>query len=115
MCHRHAAVWIDHQEAKIFHGDRKNVDAPTLHVTVERCHPADAAHFYGEVAQALVDAEDIFVGGPDMAKFEFIRHIQQHDQPLAQKIARVETVDSPSESELLKYVASYFWYFKPVE
>ncbi len=119
MSHRHAAVWIDQQEAKIFHIDRESVDATTVHapqhhvhrhptVTAERSHPADAEHFYHEVAKALEGAEEILVVGPAKAKLEFIKHVHKHDHTLAPKIIGVETVDHPTDGQLLKYVRGYF-------
>jgi stalled ribosome rescue protein Dom34 len=119
MPHHHAAVWIDHHEAKIFHVDRDSVDASMVHaphhhvhrhptVTAERSHPVDAEHFYHEVAQALESAEEILVVGPATAKLEFIKHVHKHDHSLAPKIVGVETVDHPTDGELLKYVRRYF-------
>jgi hypothetical protein len=63
MSSLHAAVWIDHNEAKIFHIDDETLDAEMIHPrkhlrrhpaqTAERSHPADEQHFFHEVAQAL--------------------------------------------------------------
>ena len=119
MPHRHVAVWIDRQEAKVFHVDSESVDATTVHapqhhvrrhpnVTAERTHPADAEHFYHEVALALNGAEEILVVGPATAKLELIKHIHKHDHLLTPKVVGVETVDHPSDGQLLKYVRAYF-------
>ena len=77
-------------------------------VTAERSHPADAERFYHDVAQALEGAEEILVVGPATAKLELIKHVHKHDHALASKIVGVETVDHPTEGELLKYVREYF-------
>jgi stalled ribosome rescue protein Dom34 len=119
MSHRHVAVWIDHQEAKIFHVDREGadvstIDAPHRHVrrhptvTAERSHPADAEHFFHEVARALEDAEEVLVVGPSTAKLELIKHLHKHDHTLVPKIVGVETVDHPTDGQLLKHVRAYF-------
>lgn len=119
MPHPHTAVWIDHQEAKIFHVNRESVDAFTVHapqrhvrrhpiVTAERSHPADAEHFYHEVAQALEGAAEVLVVGPATAKLELIKHVHRHDHALVPKIVGVETVDHPTDGELVKYVRGYF-------
>ena len=76
-------------------------------MTAERSHPADAAHFYHEVAQALEGAEEILVVGPATAKLE-LKHLHKHDHTLAPKIIGVETVDHPTDGQLLKYVRGYF-------
>jgi stalled ribosome rescue protein Dom34 len=121
MTTTHAAVWIDHNEAKVFHiPDLERVDAdlatlhPHRHVkrhatsTAERAHPADAAHFYGEVARALADVAEILVVGPGSAKLELIKHVHKHDHSLEPKIVGVETVDHPTDGQLLAYVRRYF-------
>ncbi len=119
MPHQHAAVWIDHQEARIFHVDRESFDASTVRapprhvrrhptVTAERSHPADAERFYHDVAHALEDAEEVLVVGPATAKLELIKHIYKHDHGLAPKIVGVETVDHPTDGQLVAYVRSYF-------
>lgn len=118
MSHVHATVWIDHQEAKIFHmgadAEASIVHAPHHHVrkhpsvTAEKRHPADADHFYHDVAKALEGATEILVVGPAKAKLEFIKHVHKHDHALEPKIVGVETVDHPTDGELLKYARSYF-------
>jgi stalled ribosome rescue protein Dom34 len=114
----HAAVWIDHSEAKIFHIEGESFDPATVqprhHVrrhpttTAEHARPADAAHFFHEVAHALADAEEILVVGPGTAKLELIKHVHNHDHALEPKIVGVETVDHPTDGQLLAYVRRYF-------
>jgi stalled ribosome rescue protein Dom34 len=114
----HAAVWIDHHEAKIFHVDEKGFDPTVVHphyhvkrrstVTAEHAHPADAMHFFQEVASALADAEEILVVGPGTAKLELIKHVHKHDHALEPKIVGVETVDHPTDGQLVAYVKRYF-------
>ncbi len=77
--HLHAAVWLDHHQARIFHVDREGFDeakvrSPQRHVhrhpkgsNEAREHPDDRARFFEEVARALVDAERILVVGPSTA------------------------------------------------
>ncbi len=114
----HAAVWIDHHEAKIFHVDDPSFDPAVLkphhHVkrhpttTAEHAHPADATHFFEEIARALADAEEILVVGPGSAKLELIKHVHKHDHALEPKIVGVETVDHPTDGQLVAYVKRYF-------
>jgi stalled ribosome rescue protein Dom34 len=116
---KHFAVWIDHHEAKIFHVetesfDSKSVHAPDRHIrkhptaTREHNHPADDKHYYHAVAQELASAGEILIVGPSTAKLELIRHLQSHDPKTAAKIVGVETVDHPTEGQLVAYVRSYF-------
>ncbi len=118
MTTRHAAVWIDHSEAKIFHIDGESFDPATVRprhhlerhkaVTAEHAHPADAAHFFHDVATALGDAEEILVVGPGTAKLELLKHVHRHEHALEPKIVGIETVDHPTDGQLLAYVRRYF-------
>jgi stalled ribosome rescue protein Dom34 len=118
MTSLHAAVWIDHNEAKIFHVDDETLDAdvirPRKHLsrhptqTAERSHPADEQHFFHEVAAAVESAREILVVGPGKAKLEFIKHVQKHDHALEPKIIGVETVDHPTDGQLVAFVRRYF-------
>ncbi len=115
----HAAVWIDHKEAKIFHVDSMDVPDPAKfephhHIkrhpstTAEHEHPADAMHFFRDVAHALADSEEILIVGPAKAKLELIKYIHKHEHALEPKIVGVETVDHPTDGQLVKYVRQYF-------
>ncbi len=115
---RHAVVWIDHHEAKVFHLDSENpepstLNAPKAHVLRhpkhgETSHPADAQHFFHDVARALADADEILVVGPATAKLELIKHVHKHDHMLVPRIVGVETVDHPTDGQLAAYARKYF-------
>ncbi|MET0592907.1 MAG: translational machinery protein [Polyangiaceae bacterium] len=115
----HAAVWIDHKEAKIFHltaegFNTSTFEAPRHHVhrhqeaTAEKEHPADSTRFYHEVARALEEVKEILVVGPATAKLEFIKHVHKHDRSLVDKIVGVETVDHPTDNQLVAHARRYF-------
>jgi stalled ribosome rescue protein Dom34 len=115
----HSVVWLDHREAKIFDVTRtefqaQHVQAPAHHVrkhpqvTHEREHPADKKTYYHDVAKALAGANDILIVGPSTAKLELVRHLQTHDPMVYQRVVGVETVDHPTEGQLVAYVRAYF-------
>jgi stalled ribosome rescue protein Dom34 len=117
---RHVTVWIDHSEARIFHVDAKTLDentviAPAHHVhrhpkgaTAEHNHPDDAHRFFRAVAQELKGAERILVVGPSTAKLQFIRYATKDDRALEPRIVGVETVDHPTDRQLVAYSKRYF-------
>jgi stalled ribosome rescue protein Dom34 len=117
---RHVLVWIDHHEARIFHVsadglDERTIQAPTHHVhrhpkgpTPEHHHPDDQHHFFQAVARQLQGAESILVVGPSTAKLQFIRYAHRHDATLEPHIVGVETVDHPTDSQLVAYAKLYF-------
>ena len=118
MTTKHVAVFIDHAEAKIFHVDDEHFDPkkiePRHHLkrheitTAERKHPADAEHYFHDVARAVADAEEILVVGPGSAKLEFIKHVHKHEHDLVAKIVGVETVDHPTDGQLRAFALRTF-------
>ena len=117
--HRNATVWLDHHEARIFHVDLAGADAAKLgtpHHHVHRHpkgseahdHPEDQKRFFGEIARALSDAERILVVGPSTAKLQFLKYVHAHDAKLEPKIVGVETVDHPTDGQIVDYAKHYF-------
>jgi stalled ribosome rescue protein Dom34 len=116
----HAAVWLDQQEARIFHVDGEGFDeakilSPHRHVHRHpkgageaRENPEDAHRFFREVAQTLAGAGEILVVGPSAAKLHFLRYLHTHDRTLEAKIVGLETVDHPTDRQLVAYVKQYF-------
>ena len=120
MSSHHAAVWIDHHEARIFDVDAKTLDemsvrAPGRHVqrhpkgsTAEHNHPDDIQHFFSDVAQALEGAEQVLLVGPSTAKLQFFRYVHKHAHALEPRIVGIETVDHPTDAQLVAYAKRYF-------
>lgn len=106
----HAAVWIDNEHAKIFHVDEHRFDESMIHAPHQhlRRDPAAAEHFYHQVAAALKNAGEILVVGPGSAKLQLIKHVDRHDRALGDKIVGVESVDHPSDKQLVAYIRKYF-------
>ncbi len=115
----HAAVWLDHAEAKIFKVEPEtfeitNVHAPHHHVhrhpthTRETQHPADEQHYYHEIVVGLKGAAEILVLGPANAKLEFMKHVRKHDPLLEQNIFGVESSDHPTEGEIAAVARRFF-------
>ena len=117
MTVRHVAVWIDHKEAKIFHVvtegfDVTQVKAPHHHLTrkaEEQGTHAGSERYFHEVAAALKDAEEILLVGPSSAKLDFFRYVHKHDHALEPKILGIETLDHPTDGQLVAYVRHYFY------
>jgi stalled ribosome rescue protein Dom34 len=115
---KHAAVWIDHHEAKVFHVDGEGFDPakiqPHHHVkrhpttTADHAHPADELHYFQAIETALADAEEILIVGPGSAKLELIKHMHKSNRGLESRVVGLETVDHPTDGQLLAYVRKYF-------
>jgi stalled ribosome rescue protein Dom34 len=119
MTFHHVAVWIDQNEAKLFRIDRESTEtlelaAPQHHLhrhpkpAAQHNHPADADHFYHSVVQALEGAQEVLVMGPARAKLELIKHIHKHDPAFVSKIVGVETVDHPTDKQMIAHARDYF-------
>lgn len=115
---QHAAVWIDHVEAKLFAIDLDTPGAVMTHAAPHHVkhatrardveHPADDAHFYHEVVRGLAGAAEIVVLGPGTAKLELMKHVRKHDAALESKILGVENSDHPTEGEIVAFARTYF-------
>jgi len=117
--HYHAVVWIDHREARVFHfnpteADRLvlHPDNPTKHIhhkanAIGSGHASADHDFLHAVAESIADAGAVLIAGPGNAKTELVKHIEQHDPKLKKIIAGVETVDHPSDAQLVAHARKY--------
>jgi stalled ribosome rescue protein Dom34 len=117
--HFHAVVWIDHREARIFYFNPTDVDRLVLHPdhptkqvhhkanSIGSGHTAADHEFLQAVAQAIADAGAILITGPANAKTDLVKHIQQHDPAIAKAIVGVETVDHPSDAQLVAHARAF--------
>jgi stalled ribosome rescue protein Dom34 len=118
--HFHAVVWIDHREARVFHFNPAEADRlvlrpddPTRHIhhkanSIGSGHAAEDQNFLEAVAQSIADAGAVLITGPANAKTELVKHIQKHDPGLTKIIVGVETVDHPTDGELVAHARKYF-------
>jgi stalled ribosome rescue protein Dom34 len=118
--HYHAIVWIDHHEARVFHFNVAEVDRivlhpqhPTRHIhhkanSIGSGHAAEDHDFLQRVAEAIADAGAVLITGPANAKTELVKHIELHAPALSARIAGVETLDHPTDGELVANARKYF-------
>ncbi len=115
----HAAVWLDHNDAKVFHigaeeFDETLVHAPKHHVKghtnphVGHGETREQKVYFDAIVQAVGDAQEILVLGPSTAKLQLIKHTSKHDAGFAARVVGVETVDHPTDGQLVAYVRKYF-------
>lgn len=116
----HALVWIDHQVAKIFHFNADTNETDVVHSTHPHQHlhhkakSGDSGHvsvdeqMLERVCAAIADAGAILIGGPASAKTELNTFIEQKHPQLATRISAVETLDHPTDGELLAHGRRFF-------
>lgn len=120
MSHFHALVWLDHSEAHVMHISPDDVEKSVIQPAKphQRLHSksgipgsgkaAEDRHYYHAIAEALKGAQEILVVGPAQAKLQLIKHIHAHDAHLSDKIVGVESIDHPSDGQLVAYARKYF-------
>ena len=121
MMTKYLAVWIDHKEARVFPIQQGKVDETTVTAPLKnihhkhpkkdegtQTHPYDAKRFFHDVGQALEGAEHILVVGPATAKLEFRQYLREHNPLLEAKIVGMETVDHPTDGQLVAHAKKYF-------
>ena len=118
--HYHAAIWIDHREARVFHFSPTDVetlvlhpDNPTRHIhhkanSIGSGHAAEDHNFFQAVVGAITDAGAVLITGPGNAKNALVKHIDQHAHQVMKIITGVETVDHPSDGQLVAFARHYF-------
>src|ERR1700685_2981212 len=117
--HFHAVIWIDHREARVFHFSPSEVDRlvlhpdnPTKHIhhkanSIGSGHASPDHNYLQAVAESVADAGAVLITGPANAKNELANHIRLHDPAQAKAIAGIETVDHPSDPQLVAYAKAY--------
>ena len=118
---RQAALWLDHEEARIYLIDAETFAETGLSVTHHllgarktgahaKDHRRDAEDhpFFDDVAAHLGEADEILVVGPANAKLRFVDYVKEHHKPLAAKIVGVEAADHPTDKQLVAHVRDYF-------
>jgi stalled ribosome rescue protein Dom34 len=118
--HYHALVWIDHHEAKVFHFDATEVERTTVHSSHPHQHlhhkanSGDSGHapldkeFLRHVAASIAQAGAVLITGPAGAKTELAAYITHTSPDLAGRISGVETMDHPTDGELVAFGRSFF-------
>lgn len=117
----HIAVWVDHKEARVFHFHPDSADESTVlapphndhhkHTRGQeglKEHPEDLNRFYRGLVTALEGADEILIAGPGMAKVEFRSFLHAYHHELEAKIVGFETVDHPSDAQMVVFAKKHF-------
>lgn len=119
MSFNNAVVWLDHTRAHVIHFDKDASESESLKTHSTHPHPRqnhadthanedDNTQFYTDIANALTDTQQILVVGPAEEKTAFVKHLTIKSPLIAQNIKAVETVDHPSDSQLLALARQHF-------
>jgi stalled ribosome rescue protein Dom34 len=115
----HAAVWLDHVEARIYAIGPEQYERSTLKSEADRHqhHHAGATGsghadhneaFYHKVAEALAAAHEVYVCGPGTARTAFVKHVEHHDPKIAARIVKAEAADHPTDGQVVAAARRFF-------
>ena len=118
--HFRAIVWIDHAQARVIRFDRDTSSTRVVHPAGGTPHlhhkanaiddghlPENQAYLHA-VGQAIADVDAVLVAGPANAKLELMKHLARHDPVLLEKVSGVQTVDHPTDGQLLDLGRRHF-------
>jgi stalled ribosome rescue protein Dom34 len=119
MSLNNAVVWLDHTKAVVIHFDKDASESESLKTHSTHAHPRqnhadthanedDNTQFFNDIANTLTDSQQILVVGPAEEKAVFMKHLTSKVPAVAQKVKAVETVDHPSDGQLLSFARKYF-------
>jgi stalled ribosome rescue protein Dom34 len=109
----HAVVLIDHHHAQVLQFDAEQVQARKLkahgHPTKQHGSAVRAEHeFFGEVCDALAGIPEVLVTGSHTAQADFRHYVAKHRPALAPHLVGYETVDHPSDNQLVALARAFF-------
>lgn len=109
----HAVLWLDHHEARLLQFDAEQVELERIrehsHHTKQHGSEVRSQHeFYAEVCDRMAGIAEVLVTGSQMAQTDFRHYLLKHRPALKSQIAGYETVDKPSDKQLVALARDYF-------
>lgn len=109
----HAVVFIDHTQAQVLQFDAEHVQAQKVksHTRQTRQHGSAVRsehEYFGHVCDALEGIAEVLVTGPKTGLSDFKHYADKHRPLVAACIVGYESVDHPSENELVALARQYF-------
>jgi stalled ribosome rescue protein Dom34 len=109
----HAVVLIDHQQAQVLQFDAEHVQASRIkthqHYTKQHGSQVRSEHeFFSHVCDALEGVSEVLVTGSKTALADFRHYIEKHRVPTSQRVVGFETVDQPTQHQLVALARQYF-------
>lgn len=110
-------VWIDRENAKLFHLSQEKMEREHLHATHSEHHShrrdeldktRESHEFFADTAKMLKDSSQILIVGPGVAKHHFYNYLAEQQPEIAKKIAGIETVDHPTDAQIAALTRTFF-------
>jgi len=109
----HAVVFVDHQAAQVLQFDAEHVEASKVkshsHHTAQHGSKVRTEHeYFSQVCDALDGVAEILAVGPHTGVTDFEHYVRKHRPDTAKRIVDFQTVDHPSENQLVALARKYF-------
>ena len=109
----HAVLRLDHHHAQLLQFDASQVLPQSLkaHGSPGRQHGSAVRtehEFFAEVCDALAGISEVLVTGSRTALADFRHHVEKHRPALVAHIAGYETVDHPTDLQLVAQARAFF-------
>lgn len=109
-------LYLDREHAKIFKLMPDLTEKLKMDKHIHHHHTSgdvdkakDSTPFFKEVSEALKPASEILVLGHGIAKDQFVHFLEKHhSSDLAKKIVGNETVDKPTDNQVLDHARRFF-------
>lgn len=120
MSHNHAIVWMDSKEARIFRFNASDVESAHIraHNPFRKVHHKAGvigaghmeldASFFDHILEGLQGTTEWLLAGPSHAKLDFLKHLDAHRPELRRSLVGTETMDHPTDGELLDHARRAF-------
>lgn len=120
MSHSHAIVWMDSKEARVFRFNASDVEKAHIqaHNPFRQVHHKagviGAGHmdldagFFDHILEGLHGATEWLLVGPANAKLQLLKHVDTHKPELRHSLVGTETMDHPTDGELLDHARRAF-------
>ncbi len=109
----HAVLWLDHHHADVIQFNSDEVHSQKVkdsqHDTGQHNSGVRTQHeFFGTVCDALAGISMVLVTGSHMAQTNFKHYVEKHREHLMPHLVGWETVDHPTEGELVALAKKFF-------
>jgi hypothetical protein len=120
MSHSHAIVWMDSKEAHVFGFNASDVAQARVKAhnpfrkvhhkagVIGAGHMSLDAGFFDQISEALQGVTEWLLVGPAAAKLAFAKHLEAHHPQLRHNLVGIETMDHPTDGELLDHARRAF-------
>jgi hypothetical protein len=109
----HAVLWLDHQTASVLQFDADHVESSRVrsrtHQTRQHGSGVRTEHeYYAQVCDSLAGVSEILVTGARTTLADFRHYVDKHRPETGRRIVGYETVDHPTENQLVAMARKYF-------